>query len=144
MTLPLSKIALLLNITTKPPMPIFEGAPGSSALTPMADDSPQTLTFNHYGGTMYNNLFNTQSNVSEAVPDQVLPKQYSSAFSASTSISIELQKLTRHFIYHDEATFKRLLQLPENAGTKIFVVHGSSGTGKTSLCRKFVKEYLDQ
>jgi ABC-type transport system involved in cytochrome bd biosynthesis fused ATPase/permease subunit len=100
----------------------------------MAHGTPSTITFYQYGDA-YNNVGNTQNVTSGAICDQVL--------STSTSISLEVKKLTPNFIHRDEAQFAKLLRLPETPGTKVFVVHGSSGTGKTSLCRKFVQEYTN-
>jgi Cdc6-like AAA superfamily ATPase len=108
----------------------------------MAHGSPPTTTFNLYAKSQIN-IGNTQNVTSGASHDQVLAQDYNPSLSTSTSISLEVLKLTPNFIHRDEAQFAKLLRLPETPGTKVFVVHGSSGTGKTSLCRKFVQEYTN-
>ncbi|CAN9359796.1 unnamed protein product [Alternaria alternata] len=108
----------------------------------MAHGSPPSITFNTYAESQIN-VGNTQNVTSGAIHDPVLAQYYNPSLSTSTSISLEVDKLTLNFIHRDEAQFAKLLRLPERPGTKVFVVHGSSGTGKTSLCRKFAQEYIN-
>jgi hypothetical protein len=99
-----------------------------------------TYNISHTGNANYN-IDNKQNLVAA---EQSRPRETRPITCASTTISIEVEKLTDHYMPRNEEAFTKLIQDVPTRCPKVVVVHGEKGTGKTSCCRNFARSVQDE
>jgi Cdc6-like AAA superfamily ATPase len=99
-----------------------------------------TYNINHSGDAIYN-IDNKQNHIAA---DQSPPKEPKPIACASTTLSIEVGKLTDYYIPRNDEAFAKLLQDVPTHYPKVVLVHGEKGTGKTSCCRDFARNVQEE
>lgn len=98
------------------------------------------IKINHVGGEAFYNICNEMHLNTHSVDHFPLTIPPSGCLRTNSMVS-EIKKL-KHYVHRRDLSIQDVVYSDPSPRSRVIVVHGNRGTGKTSLCRAFARDVV--